>query len=376
LTAFNPASTAILINERFVPILIPGTLNRLNPQVGLTGILDYVNRNFANAVGPTLPARKLEMPMAHQFGVTFEQQLNRDLVVSAAYIGTRASKLLRFSTPNLGPGLTIVPTSFDVFQEIFTVPEFSGRALIPDRPFPKLGAINIFETTATSRYDALQLQARGRLEGPVQYQMSYTFSKATDDVSDVFDLAGAPALPQNSFTFAGERGPANFDARHRFTSSFIYIFPDYQDGVQVAATARFQTGQPFTVNSTLDVNLDGNLTDRLNTLDGIIVTGDRRQPLQLATTNTLSLLAPFGEDGKITRNTFRAGSVLEMDLAVSKSIGIGDTSRIVFRTDVFNILNRANFGVPVRFLEAPGFGKATNTVTPGRRIQLSVKYSF
>ncbi|HEX8179349.1 MAG TPA: hypothetical protein VF525_07380 [Pyrinomonadaceae bacterium] len=44
--------------------------------------------------------------------------------------------------------------------------------------------------------------------------------------------------------------------------------------------------------------------------------------------------------------------------------------------DVFNFINRANYGIPVRYLEAPGFGQATNTVTPARRVQLALKYSF
>ena len=383
LAVFNPASSVVIIDANSVPILTPGTLNQLNPALGLSRMISLVNDNFANAIGPTLPSRKLEMPKAQQFGVTFEQQLNSNLVLSAAYVGTRANHLLRFSTPNLGPGLTLVPTSFSVFHEIFTVPEFLGRAIIPNRPVKKVGAINIFETTASSRYDSLQLQARGRLRPSLQYQLSYTLSKATDDVSDVFDLAGASALPQNSFTFAGERGPANFDARHRVTYNFIYTFADYKhgarsvfSGLQLASIGRFQTGQPFTVNSTFDVNLDGNLTDRLNTTDGLIVTGDRSQPLRLTTTNTLSLLAPFGQDGKITRNTFRAGNLLELDLAVIKSFPLSETRRLIFRTDIFNFINRANFGVPVRFLEAPGFGKATNTVTPGRRIQFSLKLAF
>jgi hypothetical protein len=30
----------------------------------------------------------------------------------------------------------------------------------------------------------------------------------------------------------------------------------------------------------------------------------------------------------------------------------------------------------VRLLEAPSFGQATNTVTPGRRLQVSLKYPF
>jgi len=384
LLLFNPAGFSIDIGNRNITLLAPGTLNQLNPEFGLSNLIAFVDERFPNAIGPTLPARQLEMPMAHHFAFTYEQQLSRDLVISTAYVGTRANHLLRFSTPNLGPGLTLIPTSFDVFQEMFRVPEFFGRAIIPKRPVKKLGAINIFETNASSRYDSLQIQVHGRLRQSMQYQLSYNLSRASDDVSDVFDLAGASALPQNSFTFGGERGAANFDARHRITYNFVYTFANDQKGIrgrllrglQIASIGRFQTGQPFTVNSTIDVNLDGNLTDRLNTLDGIGITGDRSQPLRLTTDNTFSLLARFGEDGSVSRNTFRAGNLLELDLAVIKSFSIGTTRRLIFRTDIFNVINRTNFGIPVRFLEAPAFGKATNTVTPGRRIQFSVKFAF
>jgi hypothetical protein len=383
LVVFNPTRTRLRQGEEFLPILLPGSLNTLNPALGFANLISFVNTNFANAIGPTLPARKLEMPKAHHFAFTWEQQLSRHLMFSAAYAGTRASKLLRFSTPNLGPGLTLVPTSFDVFQETFRVPEFFGRVIIPPRRVPDVGAVNIFGTSASSRYDSLQLQLRGRSKQSMQYQLSYTLSNATDDVSDVFDLAGASALPQNSITFAGERGPANFDARHRITYNLVYGFPDYKGGIrsalrglQIATIGRLQSGQPFTVNSIIDVNLDGNLTDRLNTLEGIIITGDRSQPLKLATNNTLSLLAPFGEDGRIGRNTFRAGNLIELDLAFIKAFRINEDRSLIFRTEIFNFINRANYGVPIRFLEAPGFGKATDTVTPGRRIQFSLKFAF
>jgi hypothetical protein len=144
----------------------------------------------------------------------------------------------------------------------------------------------------------------------------------------------------------------------------------------VLSTGQFQTAQPFTVNSTIDVNLDGNLTDRLNTIQGLVVTGNGRQPLGLTTTNTLTLLAPFGQDGSIGRNTFRAARLLQLDLAVLKRLSWSSGKSLTLRADIFNLPNRTNFAIPVRFLEAPSFGQATNTVTPGRRVQLSLKYTF
>jgi len=230
------------------------------------------------------------------------------------------------------------------------------------------------------------LQLRGRFGRSLQYQMAYTFSKAEDDVSDVFDLAGASALPQNSLTFEGEQGPSNFDARHRFSYNFIYDFPTFSNrsaayraffgGFQLAGTGQFQTGQPFTVNSLYDINLDGNLTDRLDSTTGIIQTGNRAQPLQFTGANTFSLLAPIGRSGSVGRNTFRAGNVLDLNMAVIKKFAFSEQRSVMFRMDIFNFINRANYGIPIRFLEAPGFGRAVDTVTPGRRIQFALKFNF
>ncbi len=254
------------------------------------------------------------------------------------------------------------------------------------RPTSGVGVVNRFESSANSNYNALQLQLRTRLSHRLQLQTAYTFAKATDDVSDIFELAGAAALPQNSFNLAAERGPANFDTRHRFAYNFILDLPSLNpqnsfvrsilSSWQLASLGSFQTGQPFTVNSIFDVNLDGNLTDRLHTTSGLVVTGDRRQPLRLAVADPTSLLAPVGQDGQVGRNSFRAGNVLDLNLAFIKHTRLAEQRELIFRVDVFNFINRANYGIPVRFLEAPSFGQATSTVTPARRIQFALKLSL
>jgi hypothetical protein len=374
----------------------PGTLNRVNPEFDTAELVNFINQLVtgqgepsSSIFGATLPARTLKSPRAQHFNVSVEQQLARDMVFSAAYVGTRAHRLLRFNTPNLGVNSILIPLVFDVSPEDDpedgVQPLVFGLALSPEggRPNEQAGPISRFETTASSRYDSLQLQLRGRLRRSLQYQAAYTFGKATDDVSDVFDLAGASALPQDPRNLAAERGPANFDVRHRFSYNFVYSVPAVQgafarfllDGLQVASIGSYQTGQPFTVNSIYDVNLDGNLTDRPNTTDGIVFTGDRRQPLRL-TVDPTTLLAPVGESGRVGRNAFRAGGILDLNLAVIKNFRVGENQSIIFRMDAFNFINRANYGIPIRFLEAPGFGQATNTVTPGRRIQFALKYSF
>jgi hypothetical protein len=105
------------------------------------------------------------------------------------------------------------------------------------------------------------------------------------------------------------------------------------------------------------------------------VTGDGSRPLVL-TADPATLLAPIGQDGRIGRNTFQASNLVDLNLSFSKSFFTGGGRRLILRADVFNFINRANFAIPVRWLGAIGFGQATQTITPGRRLQLGVKYSF
>ncbi len=379
---------------RFLPVTQPGTLNILNPQMSLSCLVS-INTSFPGGFGFTLPARELEMPTAHHYAFTFEQQLRDNLVISLGYVGTQGRHLLRLTTPNLGANAFLFPTRINVAGNQPNVSGFTAGpgqridpsgAVIGSRPTATAGAVNIYESSANSRYDSMQIHLRGRFPRAIQYQIAYTLSRAVDDVSDVFDLAGASALPQNSFTFAGERAPANFDARHRLSYSFVYDLPALSTrtkavrlllgGFQVASLGRFQTAQPFTVNTIWDVNLDGNLTDRLNTTQGLQVTGNSSRPLILVAPDPLSLTAPIGQDGQIDRNSFRAGNILELDLALVKSFAFTSQQRLTVRAEIFNFIDRANFGIPIRFLGAAGFGRAVDTITPGRRIQLGLKYSF
>ena len=388
----------------FRPAVTAGTLNQSNTSFPLADLVRSVNSEFPGGFGFTLPARHLELPMAQQYSATFEQQLSRSVVVSVGYVGTHGRHLLRVTTPNLGPNTFIGPVFFDVPRnsagaQTSLIPFIAGLTFGPGqritptggatggRPVPSAGSVTIYETSANSRYDSVQAQVRSRFGTSLQLQAGYTFSHARDDASDVFDLAGSPALPQDSLTRAGERADSNFDARHRFSYNAVYALPRFAGrgefvravlgGLEFASTGQFQTGQPFTVNSVNDVNLDGNLTDRLRSTSGIIRTGDRQRPLRLQPGVDLTMLvAPIGQDGSVPRNSFRASNLLLFNLAAIKHFRVTESKEVLFRTEVFNLTNRANFGIPVRFLEAPGFGQATDTVTPGRRVQFALKFSF
>jgi hypothetical protein len=203
-------------------------------------------------------------------------------------------------------------------------------------------------------------------------------SHAIDEVSDIFDLAGAPALPQDSFNRRAERGDANFDVRHRFVYSFIWDLPFFRGnqvfgGWELASIGTFQSGQPYTITQGFDVNQDGNLTDRLN--NTAAVKQVHEGALRFTFDGTLNQLS-VGSDGVVGRNTFRAQGLATVDTALNKHFTFAERRTIEFRTEFFNLFNRYNFGIPIHQVGFPGFGQSVSLRVPPRTVQFALKYSF
>jgi len=355
---------------------IPGTLNTFNPSSSLASgpfspvINFYINSaaftDFATGPAFVLPAANLQTPYAQHWGLTVEHQFGRDLLVSAAYVGTRGVHLLRASTPNLGLNTTpvvgqLVPNgSAPQFIGFNFPPNQNGKTL---RPFPLLGSITIIDSDANSIYHALQLQSIKRFSHGLQFTAAYTWSHAIDEVSDIFDLEGAKALSQNSLDRRAERGSANFDVRHRFVFSAIWDLPSrkdsfFLDGWQLASIGSFQTGQPYSLLFCCDNNLDGNLTDRVG--------------------------LNFSNPGSTPRNIFRAPGIQTVDLAINKRFKFGERQKLEFRTELFNLFNHENFGIPIHQLffgnvgGSPALGQKhfVDTRVPMFTAQFALKYSF
>jgi len=388
---------------RLPPGTLPQVLGLLFDPSVINPTINGQRLTSGGGLAYTLPDKGLRSPYALQYNLQIERELFNDFLVNLAYVGTRGIKLTRFRTPNGGPNSIAVPidplglslpnynpSNPDTFPLLaIALPPLSDLDNKKfSRPNPALGAYTIFDSSAASVYHSLQLTVTKRFARGHQLTAAYTWSHAIDDVSDVFDVGGAYVLPQDDRALGAERASANFDVRHRLAIStignapFLGRFNDAKGakglilgGWQYASFTTYQTGQPFTVNSSYDINLDGNLTDRLNTLNGLTIVDDRRVKLQLNAPAT-SLLAKVGYNGALGRNTFRASGIAKTDFTIIKNIRLAEGRIIVFRAEAFNIWNRTHFGIPVRVLEAPSFGQSVDTLINPRQIQFALKYVF
>ncbi|MBL8195534.1 MAG: carboxypeptidase regulatory-like domain-containing protein [Blastocatellia bacterium] len=377
-------------NNLDIPLIQFGTLNTVGlPQnqfiTGLGALLQVEGGLFMGSgfgAGVTLPEKNLKSSYLHQYSLSLEKVLLDRYTLTLAYVGTSARKLTRVRTPNAGQSSSV---------GIRLIPGFPTQ-VIPTlkRPNLALGAVTVFESAANSNYNALQASLTRKFSEGIALQVAYNYSHVIDDVSDIYTLVGSFAVGQDELGrnegLKSERASANFDVRHRFTGAAHFDLSALSNskilsGLELAAIATLQTGQPFTVNSSVDVNFDGNLTDRLNTTEGLIISSNGRSRIKLQpNTSFVSLLAPVDlatpSNGAVGRNTFRSAGIASLDLAVIKKLAITDSQSLVLRLEAFNLFNRTHFGVPVRILESPSFGSSVNTNLSPRTIQFALRYQF
>ena len=80
----------------------------------------------------------------------------------------------------------------------------------------------------------------------------------------------------------------------------------------------------------------------------------------------------FANEG---RNAVRGPGIAGVDLSLFKNFSIGETRRIQFRAESFNVLNHTNFQLPENDVASPDFGQILEAAPP-RLFQLALKFVF
>src|SRR5256712_9196618 len=115
---------------------------------------------------------------AQQWNVSIQRELIGNLVVSAAYIGTKADDL---------------PTTRQINPASF-VPGATLANRQQNRLYPEYESISSFDPFGRSRYNGLELTANKRFSRGYSILASYTLSKAKDNTSSDDGLDAADPL--------------------------------------------------------------------------------------------------------------------------------------------------------------------------------------
>jgi len=336
----------------------------------------------------------LDNPRVHVYNAHVQQELWGRTAVTVGYAGSRGLHLLRSGDVNLA-------------QPTGTTPD--GRPFIAagtPRANTAFSTIELKSSDGDSWYNALIVEVRRRWSQGLALQSSYTFSKSEDttQASTFFSDATngtTSALPE--FIPGYNRGLSDFDIRHNWVLNFTYALPGRDlTGLTGAIFSNWnlsgiwtmRSGNPLTVFVTTNRSRSqwnpsrgpGIGQDRPDYAPGYgpgnAVLGRPDQWFDPAA----FVLQPAGTFGTTGRGDFIGPNLRTLDLALAKTAAWARVGgRLEFRVEAFNILNRANFGVPELRAFAGArdgepvlatFGRISNTVTSARQVQLGVRVVF
>ncbi len=427
LLAFNPpftflvaltggANAAASLQNPF-PILPPNSsfpnfLANMLPAPPFTG------NNFLRTPSNTDPDFKESTVQHYDLDLQYQ---HKTYVFSIAYAGAKGTHLalgrsnnqpLLASPPNPVNGLT----TNSVADAAERVP-FVGLT-------PLLFRV---ESSGSSIYNSLQTTLKKEISHGFQFLAAYTFSKSIDDAGDSLGAAiggnfGLPIVGQlvynDQSNVAAQRGASDFDRTHRFVLSYIWNVPGPEhatsaavqklgNGWSISGIVTLQSGLPFSILDTAAGTLfgpatlyttgnlapgatlkgagrSGSVSSRVNeffntrtfvpapvVLDGQLIDG--KYPVSGGCTIS-SRCTIFGSLG---RNILRGPDQRVGDIAVIKTTPVTERIKLVFRWELFNVLNRPNFANPSNDVSTPStFGVISALTVNPRIMQYALRLEF
>ena len=329
---------------------------------------------------------------AQDWNFTIQRVIGKDYLVDARYVGNKGTRLPRMVEGNpavYGPGST--PENIDQ-RRIYAGCDSTGVC--------DFASVGLIINQANSTYHAFQAAVSRHFASGLGFLVSYWYSKTLDYASS-FNLSGsAPSLvagendlAQNPFDLAAEHGPSLFDARHRLAVSGMYELPKWRqapraasffvNGWQLNAIESFSTGTPFTVYDSANVSQQGSapeITGFYSSRPDLISDPNAgpHTPDQWVSRSAFQRLDPVaqaGQFGNEGRNVVRGPGFANLDLSLMKNFALGETWRLQFRAEAFNVANHANFYLPEVDIASQNFGRILQAGPP-RLFQFALKLLF
>jgi carboxypeptidase family protein/TonB-dependent receptor-like protein len=356
--------------------LVPaaGMLPLLDPSQVLPGDVVQLDEN-------------LRTPYAQNWYIGVQQSITPNFLVEIGHTGSVGRKLI---------------SRDDINRFSMSVPRANAQ----------IGGDTYLSNADNSSYLALEVGLRRRFSRGLQYQVSYTYSHAIDNQSDLFEGVvigpGSGDFALTTFTSqfnpSVDRGNANFDQRHNLVLNAIWDLPmpsvdarwakSLLRGWTVSVIGAHRTGFPVTAIGFLN---DPSSTLENNRVDFV---GSPGQPFNAPNPTPVAggvqwldpnLFQPaLDHVGNTGRGAIPGPGFWNYDFAVLRNIALTDGGvRMQFRAEFYNVLNHANLSTPVSFLSAPNFGQAfyglnqtfsrfgdLSLGSPSRKIQFGLRLEF
>jgi hypothetical protein len=318
--------------------------------------------------------KDLVNPYYQRWSFTIQRELSKNWLLDLGYVGSKGTKL--FATEQLNP---LVPSSLRA-----PVPASVPANRTMARVDPLQGPRSIRTNGGSSNYNSFQTEIKRRFSNGFQFASSYTWSKAIDNISELFSYGNTASL--SLFAIPGyyggarlDRAVSSFDRPHRWVFSYVYELPWLKQqrnllgyvagGWQISGITAYESGNPYTITNGQDSDgLEGNDRPNFNPLGrpGVRARPDRTSPTGYVNPDVVDASGnatpinpqdarfiglpanpdptKVGPIGNLGRNTERAPALKNWDLNVIKRFRITEGVTLQFRGEFFNIFNTPQYG--------------------------------
>jgi hypothetical protein len=270
------------------------------------------------------------------------------------------------------------------------------------RPYSPYGDVFLYEFANNSNYNGLLASAQHRLSHGINVKASYTFSKALD-ASDSYSSSVDPFLNPRSRNY----GPAGFDRRQVFTSSFYYILPKLgkktgfrplgwvADNWELSGVVRMLTGAPITPGYSLITGLNsptGTTSDsaRLEVMNPTAPLAQRFGPPPEPAGQATLANAPWSvastdpQFGNLGKNTMTGPGTNNWDLSLYRTVPFREGRvKAMLRLETYNTFNHTQFSGINSTAQFSTSAAQVNTAfllptgaRPARYVQVAARLSF
>ena len=333
---------------------------------------------------------------AQQWNLAIQRELTKSVVVEVAYAGSKIthvgipdSNINQLAAGQLALGNALLQQVPNPYFGLIPRSSSIGDPTIPRaqllRPFPRFTTVSLYRNNVgNTSYHALQAKLEQRLAKGISYLLGYTLSKLIDDAGSVFDAAIQTGPVANfpvadSFNRALERDVSTGDIPNVFVASFTADLPFGRGRLlgdwRLTGTVWLQSGLPFPVTQVTNFNaFAGFGVQRPNLIRNPTLAPGERSTERWFDTSAFAIAPQFAL-GTASRNPVRGPGYRTADMALIKNFPIGESSRLEFRTEVFNLTNTPPLGNPNGVAGNPAFGKISSAGDP-RVIQFGLRISF
>ena len=360
--------------------------NRLGPFYVLGSVRNPVFPDADQVVGsPSFVLGRQDVlqyepdnPYVMHYNVSVQHEVWSRGVLLLGYSGSEGRHLARFVDGN--QAIPVILADGRKFFPVGSVPRN-----------PNLTGVRYKVTDGFSEYNSLQANFTQRLTKGLQLQLNYVWSHSIDNGSVTVTQGGDNDLPQDPDDPEAERGLSNYDLRHYFVAHWSWELPRLPgpavigEGWQLNAITSLASGNPFSVVVGFD-RARANFQAGTSPQRPDLVAGQSANPILGGPDKYFDpaafALPEAGFYGNLKRNTLIGPGLATTDLSLNKRFEVGDRVVLQFRTEVFNVFNRANFSIPssrtVFTSTGPvgSAGRITTTTTSARQLQLGLKMTF